>query len=167
MPETTLVSSRTLSFWFPLIAFSWSSFNTTLTPAIRDHCSSFNSLISGVKVSQSEFQIYTFLHHRIHCLIIGHRYLLKNFHFFHNFHFWRQNSYFVNLVRYFFLPLFSICDNQVLLSSDEYLHIVQFQYRLEFLRLTYFLNLYKLSRTSSGGIFVIDNCISSHLVSNS
>ena len=35
--------------------------------------------------------------------------------FFHNFHFWRQN----NLARYFFLPLSSICDNQVLISSDE------------------------------------------------
>ena len=39
--------------------------------------------------------------------------------FFHNFNFLLQNSYFVYLARYFFLPLSSICDNQVLLSSDE------------------------------------------------
>ena len=30
-----------------------------------------------------------------------------------------QNSYFVHLVRYFFSPLSSISDNQILLSSDE------------------------------------------------
>ena len=39
--------------------------------------------------------------------------------FSHNFHFWRQNSYFVYSARYFFSPSFSICDNQVLTSSDE------------------------------------------------
>ena len=38
---------------------------------------------------------------------------------FHNFHFWRQNSYFVDLARYFSSPLSSICDNQVLFSFDE------------------------------------------------
>ena len=37
--------------------------------------------------------------------------------FFRNFHFWRQNSYFVHLAGYFFLPLSSICDDQVQLSS--------------------------------------------------
>ena len=39
--------------------------------------------------------------------------------FFHNFRFWLQNSWFVHSARYFFSPLSSICDNQVLLSSDE------------------------------------------------
>ena len=39
--------------------------------------------------------------------------------FFHNFHFWRPNSYFENLARYFFSPSFSICNNQVLFSSDK------------------------------------------------
>ena len=38
---------------------------------------------------------------------------------FHNFRFWPQNSCFVNLPRYFFSPLSSICDNQVQFSSDE------------------------------------------------
>ena len=51
-------------FCFPLIAFSSSSFNTTLTPAIRNHCLCFSSLISGVRVSQSEFLIYDSLHRR-------------------------------------------------------------------------------------------------------
>ena len=37
----------------------------------------------------------------------------------HNFHSWRQNSYFVCRARYFFSPSFSICNNQVLTSSDE------------------------------------------------
>ena len=32
----------------------------------------------GVKVSKSKFLIYTPLHHRLHFLIIGHRYLLMN-----------------------------------------------------------------------------------------
>ena len=38
---------------------------------------------------------------------------------FHNFHFWPQISWFVNSARYFFLPSSSICDHQVLTSSDE------------------------------------------------
>ena len=37
----------------------------------------------------------------------------------HCLHFWPQNSYFELLARYFFSPQFSICDNQVLTSSDE------------------------------------------------
>ena len=36
-----------------------------------------------------------------------------------NFHFCSQNSYFEFLARYFSSPYFSICDNQVLTSSDE------------------------------------------------
>ena len=36
-----------------------------------------------------------------------------------NFHFWPQNSYFEFLAQYFFSPKFSVCDNQVLTSSDE------------------------------------------------
>ena len=36
-----------------------------------------------------------------------------------NFHFWRQNSYFACLARYFSSPSFSIYDNQVLFSSDD------------------------------------------------
>ena len=80
VPDTTPVSSRTLSFCFPLIEFSSSSFNATLTHAIRNHCSCFNSLISVVKISQSEFLIYISLHHRLQFLTIGHRYLLMNFH---------------------------------------------------------------------------------------
>ena len=54
-PATAVVSSRTLSFCFASIAFSLSSFNTALTPAIRNHCTCFNSLISGVKVSNLSF----------------------------------------------------------------------------------------------------------------
>ena len=38
---------------------------------------------------------------------------------FHNFRFWLQNSWFVDSARYICLPLSSICDNQVRLSSDE------------------------------------------------
>ena len=57
---------------------------------------------------------------------------------FHNFRFWPQDSSFSNSSRYFFLPLSSICDNHIrssLLMMN--LHIVQFQYGLEFLRLSY------------------------------
>ena len=46
-------------------------------------------------------------------------------------------------------------------------HVVQFQYGFELIGLTYPQKLYKRSRISSDGIFVIDNRISSHLVSNS
>ena len=38
---------------------------------------------------------------------------------FQNFHFWLQTYSFSNSARYFFLPLSSICDNQVQPSSDE------------------------------------------------
>ena len=48
------------------------------------------------------------------CLLI-----LDHGRFFRDFHFWRQNYYFVNLARYLFLPWFSICYNQVQLSSVE------------------------------------------------
>ena len=58
------VSSRSLLFRFPLVAFSLSSFNTTLTPSIRNHCSCFHSLICRVKVPQSVFLIFASLHHR-------------------------------------------------------------------------------------------------------
>ena len=78
--ETTLVSSPTLSFCYPLIAFSLSSFNTTLTLATGNHSPCFDSVISGVKVSQSEFLIYTSFHHRFQFLTIGHQCLLMNFH---------------------------------------------------------------------------------------
>ena len=48
-------------------------------PAIRNHCSCFNYLISGVKDSQSEFLIHASLHNRFQFLRIRHRYLLMNF----------------------------------------------------------------------------------------
>ena len=54
------------------------------------------------------------------------------------FRFWPQSSCFVSLARYFFLPSSSICDNQVLLSSNESRYCaIPFQYGLEFLRLSY------------------------------
>ena len=49
--ETTAVSFRTRFFCLPPPAFSWSSPNATLTPAILDHSSSFNSPISGFEIS--------------------------------------------------------------------------------------------------------------------
>ena len=64
LPETATVSFRTQSFCFPLIALSLSSFSTTLTPATLDHCSCYDFLMSGVKISKSKFLIYASLHHR-------------------------------------------------------------------------------------------------------
>ena len=85
--------------------------------------------------------------------------------FFHNFRFWRPNSYFVYLARCFFWPLSSVCDNQVLVSSDESPgHTVQYglvSQTLVFLICTI------LPKISSGGIFVIHNKIPSHFESNS
>ena len=78
VPETTIISFRTLPLCFPLPAFSWFSFNTTLIPAILCHCSFFNPLISGLKVSWSEFLIYASHHHCFQSLIIGLQYLLMN-----------------------------------------------------------------------------------------
>ena len=49
---TSLLSNTVLCSL--LMAFSWPR-STRLSPATRNNCSSFNSLISGVKVSQSEF----------------------------------------------------------------------------------------------------------------
>ena len=86
--------------------------------------------------------------------------------FFHNFRFWRQILYFENLAPYFFLPLSSICDNQVQLSSDEspYCTIPIRSWAYQTL---VFLILYNPSKMSSDGIFVIDNKIPSHFESNS
>ena len=50
-PETACVSSRTLPFCFPAIANSFSSFNTTQSPATRNNCPCLNSLFLGVKIS--------------------------------------------------------------------------------------------------------------------
>ena len=51
MPETTMVSLRTLSNFFPLVTGTFSSFNVTFLLSILDHCSCFNSQVPGVKVS--------------------------------------------------------------------------------------------------------------------
>ena len=48
--------------------------------ATLNHCSCLDVLISGVEISQSKFLIYTSLHHLLQLSIIGHRYLLMNFH---------------------------------------------------------------------------------------
>ena len=73
--------------------------------------------------------------------------------------------YFVCLARYFFSPLFSICDNQVITSSDESPgHTIPI--RSWVFSDSRILNLYNPSKMSSCGIFVIDNKISSHLESN-
>ena len=61
MPETALVSFRTLAFFFPLVTNTFSSFNVTHSLSILDHCSCFNSPVSGVKDSQSMFLIHTSL----------------------------------------------------------------------------------------------------------
>ena len=78
VPETALVSLRTLAFFLPLVTYSFSSFNATsyrfLTIAL------FRFPVSGGKVSQSEFLIFSSFHHRFQFLIIGHRYLLMNLH---------------------------------------------------------------------------------------
>ena len=74
-----------------------------------------------------------------------------------------KNSYFECLARYFFSPKFSICDNQVLTSSDESYNsntVLSFSD-------SRILNLYNPSKMSSCGIFVIDDKIPSHLESNS
>ena len=54
---------RTMAYFFPLVTDTLSSFNATHSLSILDHCSCFNSPVSGVKVSQSEFLIKTPLHH--------------------------------------------------------------------------------------------------------
>ena len=51
VPEIASVSSRILSFCFPLIAFSLSSFNTTHSLSILDHCSCFNFPVPRIVVS--------------------------------------------------------------------------------------------------------------------
>ena len=80
MPETTLVSLRTLYFFFPLITSTFSSVNATQSPVTLEHCTCFDFLMSGVKISQSKFLICTTFHHCFQPLIIGRRTLLMNFH---------------------------------------------------------------------------------------
>ena len=55
--ETSIVSFRTLSFCFPLIAFSKSSRNSTLIPAILDDFSLFDPLISGHQLGSHEVNL--------------------------------------------------------------------------------------------------------------
>ena len=91
--------------------------------------------------------------------------ILKPRRFFHNFRFWPQKSCFVNLARHFFSPSSSICDNQVLLSSDESPgHTIPIRswasQTLVFLICTI------LPRCHQVG-FVFDNNIPSHFESNS
>ena len=59
-------------FFFPLVADTFSSFNAVW--------SCFNSLVPGVKISQSKFPIYIPPHHGFQLLIVGNRYLLMNLH---------------------------------------------------------------------------------------
>ena len=80
MPETAVVSLRTLPFVSPLVTSTFPSFSATYSLSILDHGSCFDSPMSGVRVSQSKFLIYASLHHRLQLLIIGHRFLLMNFH---------------------------------------------------------------------------------------
>ena len=42
MPESTLVSLRTLSFFFPRVTNTFSSFNTTQSLSTLDHCNCFD-----------------------------------------------------------------------------------------------------------------------------
>ena len=85
---------------------------------------------------------------------------------FHNFRFLRQNSGFANLARYFFSPSFSICENQVLFSSDESpSHTIPVRSWVS--QTLVFLLFYNPSKISSCGIFVMDNKIPSHFESNS
>ena len=61
MPETALVSLRTLASFFPLTANTSSSFNAYWSLAILDNCSSFDSPVPGVRVSQSKVSdLYSF-----------------------------------------------------------------------------------------------------------
>ena len=76
VPETALVSSRTLSFCFPLIANSFSSFNTTESPATRYHCSCLTWRQSFV----IEISDLCFSSPSSSTSDIGHRYLFMNFH---------------------------------------------------------------------------------------
>ena len=68
-------------FCFPFVAFSLSSFNTTKSPATRDHCFFLTSRVSRIKIPWSKSLINASLHHRLQFLKIGHRYLLVNLHF--------------------------------------------------------------------------------------
>ena len=78
-------------------------------------------------------------------LILDHGVLLKISYF------CSQNSYFEFLAQYFFSPWFSICDNQVLASSDESPgHTIPIRSDSRIL------NLYNPSKMPSCGIFVMD-----------
>ena len=51
MPETALVSLRTLAFVFPLVTSTFSSLNATCSLSILDHCSCSDFPVPDVKVS--------------------------------------------------------------------------------------------------------------------
>ena len=102
MPENTLVSLRTLLFFLSTGNKYLFLFQHHLIPVTLDQYTCFDFLMSGVKISQPKFLIYTSFGHRFQSLIIGHRDLQVNF------------------------------------------HVIQFQYGLEFLRLSYSQNVQTL-----------------------
>ena len=67
-------------FFFPLVTDTFSSLKVHDSLSTLYQGSRFNSPMPGVKVSQTEFLIFSSFHHRFQLLIVGNRYLLMNFH---------------------------------------------------------------------------------------
>ena len=80
VPETTLVSLRSLPVLFPRVTNTFSSFNTTKSLVTLDHCTCFDFSCLASKFRNRSFWIYTSLDHRFQSLIIGPRYFLIDFH---------------------------------------------------------------------------------------
>ena len=108
--RSSLVSLRTLAFFFPLVTYTFYSFNATKALSTLDHCSNFDSPIL----------LFTIV-----------------------FNFWQMG------VDIFCWISISHNSNTVLSCTDSRI-----------------LHLYRLSKTSSDGIFDIESRTSSHLVSN-
>ena len=79
MPETALVSFRTLAFFFPLVTSTCSSCNGTHCLSIFDHCSF--SILPCLASKFRNWSFWSFLLFTMVCnLMVGNRYLLMNLH---------------------------------------------------------------------------------------
>ena len=78
VPETAIVSFRTLPVGFPLPTFSTNSWYTLFCPWILDHGVSFIISIPGAKILISYVLLDTSFHHRFQSVISRSSFLLMN-----------------------------------------------------------------------------------------
>ena len=148
----------TYFYLFVLVAQRVERFLVSVLHAYLHRAGNYTCLLSNTALllSIDSKLLGLFQHHSICCDS-------EPLHLFQSSHFWRQNFEVSDLC--FSSPSFLISGNRASISSDEFPCHTNSN-TVSSWSDSRILNLYKLSKTSSGGILVIDNRISSHVVSN-